>query len=197
MISIRPQRKGSVTLRTAEFVCFLAVCTEFQTRSQDPLKGHFVIIAPWFWPTYERRVTRSWSVCTIASTKAKVKDVEKLNKVMDHYESRGFGITVDEEGNLEVVKSRDGYDYPEALKKAQLLRKKLYASQDDWFFALSDLFDQKGDAGFLSWLEEIATCLETPLMILTLVRSNTDSDCQVWRVAPGEKEVETLSTSIG
>jgi hypothetical protein len=124
----------------------------------------------------------------MASTKAKVKDVEKLNEVRSNYELQGIDFQVDDAGRLTAVGLEDDdWHWPQALKDDQLPYDKLDPEKDEdaWDEALSDLYEEKGDDGFLSLLGEVAACLESPLVILAVRRDEGFLVGATWIVQPG------------
>jgi hypothetical protein len=130
---------------------------------------------------------------SLTSSKAKVPDFEKLEDIVDRYELDGFEIKIDCEGNLELVREKEegeyGTDFPQAFPIDQPFDEEAFddASEDDRIAAYSDMAYE----GFIDFLRELSTVLETPLMVL---RADVENNgiAEVWRVQPGAKEVETL-----
>jgi len=127
----------------------------------------------------------------LISTKAKVKEAEKLKEVLDKYALGGIDFPIDGEGNLQVV-GKPNADWPEAIAYDQLPSEEQFPDEDARIKEVVRLFEGKGDEGLLSLLGEIAACLETPLLILAVERDD-DGYCigRVWSLQPGGK-VETL-----
>jgi hypothetical protein len=136
---------------------------------------------------------------TLTSTKAKVHDPEKVREVLDSYEWEGVEIHFLEEETgwiLELTNHDPDWDsaaWPQALRSEEVPHEEQYPDEEERYDALSDRFCENGDKGFLALLRDLAPYLDTPLLILVSgsARSNECSG-QVWRVQPGDTEVETL-----
>jgi hypothetical protein len=133
----------------------------------------------------------------LKSTTAKVKNAKKLKKVLSKYELRGIAFQVDEERNLEAVNdpndSPEVPHWPEAVLEDQLPPYPDDENDEDALEAYEEVFDEKGGEGLIALLREIATCLETPLLIVALNRNAFEEPvAQVWNLQPGVAEVQTL-----
>ncbi len=134
----------------------------------------------------------------LKSTKAKVKDVEKVMELLNNnYFRAGFDFRVDDEGNLEVVSVPGDDSWPRALKRSQMPREEEYQDADEWYEDLREMEDEEGDSGFLSLLRDVGAYLETTLTILAVEFENADCIGRVWIVQPGSGKVETLKVIIG
>jgi hypothetical protein len=138
---------------------------------------------------------------TVKSTRAKVRDAEKVREVLDAYAWDGVEIKLQEEGSgwtLEMAYHDEEpgmVDWPQAVKREELPSGDEDTDEDDLIEAQADVYDKKGDEGFLALLRELAAHFESPLLILAAAGPDGKfySGAEVWRVEPGAKEVESLA----
>ncbi len=140
----------------------------------------------------------SVSIENITSTRAKV-NVEKAAKVFRKYALQGIEFLIDHQGVLTAV-GVDSEDvvarYPLAVPVRRLPTEKEYPDEGDRLAERETVFEEEGDAGFIALLKDLAGCLQTPLMILAVMEEDGWRSSQVWRVEPGSRQVETLTTSM-
>ena len=138
---------------------------------------------------------------TVTSTKAKVRDPERVREVLESYEWEGVEIKLQEEDSgwtLEMAYRDEDWescDWPAALRSEDLPSEDQYPDEDALYDARADLLGEKGGEGFLALLRELAPHLESPLQVLAVAASPFDGfyyGAGAWRVEPGGKEVETL-----
>jgi hypothetical protein len=139
---------------------------------------------------------------TVTSTKAKVRDPERVREVLDSYEWEGVEIKLQQEGfgwTLEMAhhdEDSDSWVWPAALRREDVPSEDQYPDMDDLLDAELKLYLEKGGEGFLALLRELAPHLESPLLILVTAASQSgglDYAASAWRVEPGAKEVEVLA----
>jgi hypothetical protein len=137
----------------------------------------------------------------VTSTKAKVRDPQKIQEILDSYEVCGVGIKLQEEKDEWVLEmafedkddeSLDWWPSPAALHLDQLPMDEEYPEEDDLFDEWDKRLGDQGDEGFLALLRDLATVIQTPLLILSANRDEEGSSAKVWSLQPGTKEVETL-----
>jgi hypothetical protein len=137
---------------------------------------------------------------TLKSTKAKVRDPEKVRAVLDSYALKGVEIELREEGSgwfLEMA-YHDGdpewWEWPVAVRPEQLPSEEQYADEEAFDEAEDDVYEEKGHEGFLALLRDLAPHLESALLILFSLKTLNyyDHAAQAWHVQPGATEVETL-----
>jgi hypothetical protein len=138
---------------------------------------------------------------TLKSTKAKVREPEKMRALLASWKWKGMEINLQEEKSgwtLEMAYHEgdvEGWQLPVALRIEDLPSEDEYPGEDAFFEAEDEVYDEKGGEGFLTFLRELAAYLESPLLILVAVGlSGLDYWAKVWRVEPGAKEVQTLKT---
>ena len=138
---------------------------------------------------------------TVTSTKAKVRDPERVREVLESHEWEGVEIKLQEEGSgwtLEMAhhdEEWDWWDWPAALRSEDLPSEDQYPDEDAFFEAEGTLYRDKGGEGFLALLRELAPHLESPLLILVVAATplhGFEYAARAWRVEPGAREVETL-----
>jgi hypothetical protein len=138
------------------------------------------------------------------STKAKVRDPEKVREILDSYEWQGMEIELQDEGAGWILTMSyldidwESWEWPRALRLEDLSAlpsEDQYPNEDDFFETEFNLYQEKGEEGLLALLRELAPHLESSLLIVVVTASPSDGfyyAARVWRVEPGAKEVETL-----
>jgi hypothetical protein len=140
---------------------------------------------------------------TLTSTKAKVSDPQKVEKILDSYYEEGVAIQLSEEpdGWTLAMTFRDGdidgYELPVALPRERLPSEEQYPDDEEWNEEVNNRFDEEGAEGFLALLRELAPHLETPLVILWGAELWRDYSAKAWVVQPGASEVEMLDLNLG
>lgn len=136
---------------------------------------------------------------TWVSSKAKVHDVEMLKKVLDSYAwpvDVNIDLREEDSGGILEVTYEDGdwdaWCSPTAVKVEDLPDPDLYPDDDHFFDAEFEVFEEKGNEGFLALLRELAQHLESPLQFLVANHSGINHAATVWLVHPGATDVETL-----
>jgi hypothetical protein len=143
----------------------------------------------------------------LTSTKAKVRDAQKVREILESYALQGVDIELYEEGpggTLEMGFQEgepDWFEWPLALHRDQWPPENPdeELDEDDWVETEWDKrYEEKGEEGFLALLRDLAPCLETPLMILAVAKDRHSPTCavQAWTVHPGSKDVERLDVSL-
>jgi hypothetical protein len=122
---------------------------------------------------------------------AKISDEQKVAAVLDSYKMQGLKFLRDEE-TLTVDVDWDGQlgKLPRAVKWDELLDRNQYPDEDSWLGAISAMFNERGEEGFLSLLRELAPYLETPLAIAAVGFEKGVYILMRWRIEPGASEVE-------
>ena len=146
----------------------------------------------------------------LTSTKARVRDPQKVREILATYDVKGVEIQLREEGAgwvLEMgshIVAWDEGEWPQALHFDDWPDEDPYPDEDEgdevelgeteW----DKRFMEKGDEGFLALLRDLIPCLETPLLILVTVRDAVFHSIysQAWNVQPGAREVQTLEVSL-
>jgi len=120
---------------------------------------------------------------------AKLNDVEKARAILDTYEYPGVEFLIGGEGTLEVVVAKEKHtDWLAAVKKDRMPRREQYADEGSWKESVNEVIFDTGEHGFDELLIELAACLETELMIVSL----TDEDwcAHAMRIKPGATKVD-------
>jgi hypothetical protein len=140
---------------------------------------------------------------TLKSNKVYVRDVERLRERLADYEWEGVEFNLREEGarwTLALEHAEDDlevWDLPRALKVEDLLDVEADPDDEDCEEE-AEVWAEKGEAGLLSLLGELAPHVESALLILVGEGSEFDGfhySAQAWLVQPGAKEVATLRVS--
>jgi len=141
---------------------------------------------------------------TLKSTKAIVRNPEKVREILASYEWVLIEIQFREENakwTLEMNydddddEDMDAWHRPAFVKIEDLPDEEEFPDEDAYYDARIDVFHNKGDEGFLALLGELAAHLESPFLILYAEASLLDGfgyGAEVWRVEPGVAEVEHL-----
>jgi hypothetical protein len=146
----------------------------------------------------------------VTSTKAKVRDPEKVRAVLESYQWEGIEVELHEGGQQWVLAMAfeegdfDWWEWPLALHRGQWPSEDRYPDEEKWDEETlgetewDRAYEEKGAEGFLALLRDLAPYLETPLLILVTIRDISDHSVQsqAWSVHPGAKEVETLGISL-
>jgi hypothetical protein len=143
----------------------------------------------------------------LSSTRVKVRDSEKVRGILDAYETEGVEIQLQDDRTLEMAFEEEDpnwSEWPLALHRDQW-------PDEDRFpdVAISDTdpleesawdkaFEEKGKEGFLSLLRELASYLESPLLVLVTARTYdfNFAGATVWLVQPGTTEVQSLEVFL-
>jgi hypothetical protein len=142
----------------------------------------------------------------VTSTKAKVRDPQKIREILADYEVDGVEIQLHEEDGswlLEVVcEDPDALvlGWPAALHIDDWPDEDRYPDEEEededgpreteWF----KRFQEQGDEGFLALLRDLIPYLETSLLILAVEYFDFPG-AEAWGIHPGAKDVTTLSLS--
>jgi hypothetical protein len=141
----------------------------------------------------------------VGSTNANVRDLQKVREILDSYWLVNVEIELRQEGSewflqmAHVDMNDDCWDLPLAFRREDLPDLAGDPDEDPLNVARATRFFEKGGAGFLDLLRELAKHIASPLMILWAALTMKDGPAcsvQFWRVQPGADEVETFNTSV-
>jgi hypothetical protein len=145
---------------------------------------------------------------SVTSTKAKVRDPQKVREILDRYELEGVEFDLRQEGPAWVINASfhepdsDSWYTPTAVRSEDWPDEDGYPDEDDYLdaiIAIDEIRDAKGREGFLDLLRGLASHLESPLLILSVAASPLCGSAYAgrsWRVEPGAQEVETAELSV-
>jgi hypothetical protein len=145
---------------------------------------------------------------TVTSTKAKVRDPQKVRETLDSYHLEGVEFDLRQEGPAWVLQAsshepdHESDETPRAVRREGLPDEDDYPNEDDYLdaiIAIDEIRDAKGREGFLDLLRQLAAHLESPLLILSAAASPVGGfgyDGRVWRVGPGAQQVEMVELSV-
>jgi hypothetical protein len=110
----------------------------------------------------------------LQSTKAKVRDPQKVQEILDSYGLQGVEIDLSKEAegwSLEMTFEDEIQDWesvgePAALHRRYWPTKEEVPDDDDADAMLDDLYEEQGAEGFLELRRALASYLETPLLIV-------------------------------
>jgi hypothetical protein len=138
----------------------------------------------------------------VTSTKARVRDPERVREVLDSYAWEGVEFKLREEGSgwtLEMAhhdEDWESWDLPAALSIDDSPGEGQHPDGDGPSEAEWEAFREKCAEGFLALLRELAPHLESPLLILAVAATPIDEfkyAARAWRVEPGAREVDALA----
>jgi hypothetical protein len=140
----------------------------------------------------------------LTSTKAQVRDPQRVGEVLDSYELLGVEINLQEEAEVWFLTMQyddsdlDGLEPPQAVHSDHWTSADANPDEADDYgiIVLDHLFKLQGTDGFLSLLRALIPCLITPLMILQADSLKISSTAQVWSIQPGGKDVQVLNLSF-
>jgi hypothetical protein len=134
----------------------------------------------------------------LTSTKATIRDPEKVRVILEAYAKRGAEIQIQKRSfgwALEMAfrdNTPDESEWPLALRRDELPSKDAPGADQ----ALDDLYEKKGSDGFLALLRDLAAHLESPLLVLVVGSERGKGMAQAWSVMPGADEIDTLVGSL-
>jgi hypothetical protein len=149
----------------------------------------------------------------LKSTEAVVKDPRKAQEIIDSYALEYAEPQFKSSASTWFMAllfedlTYDEYGFPVALHKRDWPAEERYPPvpvDDALEETAADLeetawekqFLEKGSAGFLAFLCDLAPCLGTPLLVLHQCRDGTWSAATTWLVLPETTEVEMLKSTL-
>jgi hypothetical protein len=128
----------------------------------------------------------------IESTKAKVKNVQAVEEVLDRYWHEFDPEIEDDDGSASGSLTLSGYDaFPQAVSEADWPADDEYPDDHAWESAVEDLLWKLGDEGFVALLQDLAPYLGTPLTVVWhWTGSGEFLGAGQWTVWPGSPYVQ-------
>ena len=146
--------------------------------------------------------TRTWSMtmgkASVTSTKTKA-DFEKVQEILSRYQLECIDFVFDKNGYLHAIGEKGNEEVlPRAVLVVDLPKREDFEDEQEYWDSMWYVFSDEGEKGFIALLRELATCIETPMTILSAgIGGNHSASAYMWSIEPGSAEVQTLDAYEG
>lgn len=133
----------------------------------------------------------------VTSNTARVTDATMVRKIVNEFAYRDCEFNIcDDKGEATLELEGEGLFFPLACRETHLPDEKQFPDNESWDQACDDMLYEKGETSFDDLLVELASFLQTPLIILVAELSEFVAYAFTFIINPGSTTVEKLDAKV-